>query len=283
MTKAQDQLRVTLKKPITEDDDTYGPVLEGEYLTQGGMHFVMLKGKGGIHSKVVGPIDPANVVDIRITKTRDQTMNERFARSRGEPFDMKLERTRDGYETYLRALADAIAKQADPRRRDQLEMQFDDIASEVELAKKKRKWLLAEARYRNGGGTKDYPTRFDFTDSASDAVMKFQRPKPTDFEPDEKIRRAREAADTEETAPRHLINDLRRQGFGARFSTLQTGHGPGRSIPTSPMNRKQRTLASARRSRVTTTSAWSNSLPTRGPRSVRRLPWKLESKPSRTR
>jgi hypothetical protein len=56
--------------------------------------------------------------------------------------------------------------------------------------------------------------------------MEFLRPKPSDFEPNEKARRAREAADADRMAPRNFINGLRGRGFGARFSIDRphTGH-----------------------------------------------------------
>jgi hypothetical protein len=77
-------------------------------------------------------------------------MHERFAGSHGEPFDMELERARNGYEKYLRALAAAITRQADPGRRDQLEMQFNDVASEIEFAVASGRDEIPQCRRRQG-------------------------------------------------------------------------------------------------------------------------------------
>lgn len=75
-----------------------------------------------------------------------------------------------------------------------LESQFDKLADEVELAKTKRRYMLAAAREKSAGLPMPRPT--DMAAGPLDVAV-WQPPKPTDFHPDPKVRRARSEAPIE--------------------------------------------------------------------------------------
>lgn len=208
----QDQVRVTLREPIEEKGQSFGPVLEGEYMTQAGMHFVAVKGKGLLPT-TLGPIDADNVVKVELTKSRAQVFEDRYNNARGEAFGDQLTRTRDGYEKWLRSIAAAIAD-AKGMRRLQLEQQMNDVADEIGLAQKKRKWLVAEAAYRKRGGTAEYPSRMNLAGESQMDALNLQRPKPSDFEPAQEARRTR-SDDSDPASPKAMIRRLQKEGFGA--------------------------------------------------------------------
>jgi hypothetical protein len=227
----QDQVTIKLNKPIEEDGRSYGPDLHGEYMTQAGMHFVSVPTEDGMGHHVLGPIEPENVASVTVTKSRAQISSERYEQARGAAVPGTLERTRGGYEGRLTDLAKAAANEKDTNRKGQIETQFDDVADEIALAQKKRKWLLAEAEYRAGGGTEEHPSRLEFAGgSANDALMKFEKPKATDFEPNQEARRASSKTLKEPGGPQDTLARLRKEGFGADYSVANPDGDPNRSV-----------------------------------------------------
>ena len=223
----QDQVKITLREPIEAKGETFGPVIEGEYMTQAGMHFIAVKGKGLLPTSL-GPIEPADVVSIERTKDRAKVFEDRYNAARGEAFSTPLTRTRDGYETWLRKIASAIAGNNNALRRSQLVQQMDDVADEIGLAKKKRKWLIAEAEYRKRGGALEYPSRNDLTGNSAMDALNLQRPKSSDFEPSEDSRKVR-LEETDAAAPKQVVKRLQKEGFGAMSAASNPDGDPENS------------------------------------------------------
>jgi hypothetical protein len=197
-----------------------GRRLEGSLMRMGGMAFIQVKDPYGV-GKVEGPFSPADVLGTRVVHTRQEVLEERRERARGEIVPGNLVRTRDGYEARLDRLARAAALETSTRKR-QIELQFDDVAEEIELAKTKRKWILDVARWNRFSN--EEPTKLDLSGGCMTTAMKYQRPRPQDFDPDPKVRRARVPV------PDHVAGDplstwnmmraLRSFGYNARASIL---------------------------------------------------------------
>lgn len=207
----QDVLRIRLQD---------GRVMEGSYLTQAGMHFLHVR-EGGLNGKVEGPFAPEQVASVRVLKNRDEVFEERFERSRGEPVPGALRRDRDGYEARLRILARTAARSSGLRRM-QVERQFHDVADEITLAKTKRRWILAEEAWRLHSNAE--PTKIDLSGGDMTGAEKFQRPRPQDFDPDPKARRARvvlpDRVTSDPVSPPNMLKALRAAGFNARVSVM---------------------------------------------------------------
>lgn len=207
----QDVLRVEL---------TDGTVIKGAYLYQAGMSFLHIR-DGSIHGRVEGPIDPASVVKVAILQSRDEIIEERKIRARGEPVPGTLRRTREGYEARLDALARAAAMTTG-RRRDEIETQFNLVADEISLAKTKRNFMLAVARWNRGSNRE--PTKMDLCGGDMTSAERFARPRAQDFDPDIKVRRARVpipphlAADPRSVP--NMMKALRAAGFRAKPSIV---------------------------------------------------------------
>jgi hypothetical protein len=187
-------------------------------MRMGGMAFIQIKDAYGV-SKVEGPFAPADVLGTRVVKSRQEVADERFERSRGDLVQGILVRTRDGYEARLDRLARAAAMETSTRKR-QIELQFDDVADEIQLAKTKRKWIVDVARWNRFSNVE--PSKIDLSGGCMTTAMKYERPRPQDFDPDPKVRRARQPI------PRHVADDplstwsmmraLRFFGYHARAS-----------------------------------------------------------------
>lgn len=207
----QDRLRVTLAD---------GRRLEGSFLTQAGMAFLHVR-DGSPHGKVEGPFSSDEVARVELLQDRDAIVAERRARMLGEPVPGRLRRDRDGYESRLDALARAAAA-ATGRRRDEIEAQFDALADEIALAKTKRKWILAVARWVRFSNRP--PTKLDMCGGDLTSAERFQRPRPQDFDPDPKVRRAkvpvpdRLAADPRSVP--NMMKALRAAGFRVKPSIV---------------------------------------------------------------
>jgi len=213
----RDEIRVVMKD---------GTSHEGSYLTQAGWHFVHVKGpreKGNpVNGKTVGPLRPGDVDRIVVLRTREEVLDELHDRQRGDPVPGTLRRTRDGYEARLETLARIAARTEGFRRRQQIERQFHDVADEIQLAQTKRYWMLQVARwYRHSN---EEPTKMDLSGGDMSMAQRFQRPRPQDFDPDPKVRRARVPVSPHVASdPRSTLNmrkALVRAGYNARCSIV---------------------------------------------------------------
>jgi hypothetical protein len=202
----QDQLRV---------DMTDGSSLTGSFLTQAGMAFLHVR-DGSVHGRVEGPIDPAAVRRVVLLKGRDEIVEERRLRKLGDLVPGTLRKSREGYEARLDALARAAAM-ATGRRRDEIEAQFDLVADEISLAKTKRNFMLAAARWNRFSNRE--PTKMDLCGGDMTSAERFSRPRPQDFDPDPKIRRARvpipPAIAADPRSVPNMMKALRAAGFRA--------------------------------------------------------------------
>jgi hypothetical protein len=209
--QSQDQIEIVL---------TNGQTLVGAYMTQAGMHFIHAR-DGGIHGKVHGPFASSDIVSLSVLKDREAVLAERFERTRGEPVPGTVRRTRDGYEARLDTLARAAAL-ATGKRKDQIERQFNDLAEEIELAKTKRNFVLMVARWAKFSNRE--PTKLDLSGGDMTSAARFMRPRPQDFDPDPKIRRAavKVPADimADPRSPPNMLRALRAAGFNARPSIM---------------------------------------------------------------
>ena len=214
--------------PGREDQDVLGVRmadgrhLEGSLMRMGGMAFLQVRDpSNALRPNVEGPLSRTEIVGYSVLRTREEVMAERFERARGELVPGYFVRTRDGYEARLDRLARAAAMAPSTRRR-QIENQFDDVADEIKLAKTKRKWLLDVAKwYRHSN---QEPTKIDLSGGCMTTAMKYERPRPQDFDPDPKIRRARiEVPDYVANDPLstwNMIRTFRALGYNARASVL---------------------------------------------------------------
>lgn len=135
--------------------------------------------------------------------------------------------TRDGFEQRLGALARAAATASNAARRRQIEFQFDDIADRVSLARTKRRWILACARWATNSNRA--PSPLDLSGGDLTMAAKFKRPRHQDFDPDPVLRRARAPVPPHVRCdPRSVPNmarALREAGFVARPSVMgETDH-----------------------------------------------------------
>lgn len=207
----QDQIEIAL---------TNGQKLVGAYMTQAGMHFIHAR-DGGVHGKVHGPFDAGDIASISVQKDREAILAERFERTRGELVPGTVRRTREGYEARLDTLARAAAM-ATGKRKDQIERQFNDLADEIELAKTKRNWILMMAKWARFSNRE--PTKCDLAGGDMTSAARFMRPRPQDFDPDPKIRRAavKVPADiaADPRSPPNMLRALRAAGFNARPSIM---------------------------------------------------------------
>jgi hypothetical protein len=108
--------------------------------------------------------------------------------------------TRQDYEETLWQLAETVIQTNRKTKIDrpdysenilrsmQLENQFNQVADQIELAKTKRRYILNVALIRKRGGP--LPNPLDLMGSPVDARA-VEVPKPTDFDPNRKVRKAR--------------------------------------------------------------------------------------------
>ncbi|MDE4914220.1 hypothetical protein PQI07_26475 [Methylobacterium sp. 092160098-2] len=201
---------------------TDGRHLEGSLMRMGGMAFLQVRNPvASLQPNVEGPISPEDVAGYSVLRTREEVAAERFERSRGEPVPGYFVRTRDGYEARLDRLARAAAMETSTRRR-QIEHQFDDVADEILLAQTKRKWLLDCARWYRYSN--EEPTKIDLSGGCMTTAMKYQRPRPQDFDPDPKIRRARvqvpDYVANDPLSTWNMMRTFRALGYNARASVM---------------------------------------------------------------
>ena len=209
---ARDVVRLAMKD---------GSAIEGSYLTQAGMHFVHVR-DGTPIGKVLGPVDPDEVASFALLKGRDEVVAEIAERRMGEPVPGKLVETRDGFQARLERLAAAAAAAPDFRRRLEIEAQFDDAADRIQLARTKRNWMLAEAKWRRHSN--EEPDRLEMAGGDLTVAARFQRPRPQDFDPDPAMRRRRvplpDHVASDPRSPHNMMKALRSAGFLARPSLL---------------------------------------------------------------
>lgn len=227
-----------------------GEVVGGSYLTQAGMHFLSIRNPDSmLLKKVIGPFTDDDVRSIKCVKGREEILEERHARLRGERVAGRDPVTREDYEYRLETLARAAAA-AQSTRRDQIVRQFDDVADRISLAQCKRQWLLAAGRWSLKSNSPPSLPDLWMSDVASPSYI--ARPRPQDFDPDPSERRRRIPAPPEALSdPRSVPNVLkamRAAGLKAAISlagdpaweraVVQIDLGPGRTM---------RYLAEARR------------------------------------
>ena len=192
-----------------------GAVLTGAYIGRAGMHFLHVR-DGTPIGRVVGPLPPNEIQSATVVRTRQDILSERRERKLGDPVPGSLTRTRDGYEARLQTLANVAARTDGYLRQKQVEAQFDEVADEIRLAKTKRNWMLAVARWSLHSN--QVPTKLDLCGGDLYSAERVQRPRPQDFDPDPKARRARPRL------PHHIANDpmraLRCAGFTVRISMI---------------------------------------------------------------
>jgi len=228
-----------------------GETFSGSYLTQAGMHFLSIRNPDSILlNKVIGPFTEADLKSIDIVKGRDEVLDERNDRLRGDRHPGREPVTREDYEYRLETLARAVAAAADGRRRDQLLRQFDDVADRIALARGKRQWMLAAGRWSMKSNSPPELGDLWMDDVASPSYI--ARPRPQDFDPDPVERRRRlplppEALSDPRSVP-NVLRALKAAGLKAAVSlagdpaweraVVQVDLGPGRTM---------RHLADARR------------------------------------
>lgn len=204
-----------------------GETVKGTYMTQAGMHFVHVTGAGmPLIGEVQGPYDPDDIMSVSLVQTGDAIKAERRRKSRGAAFPGRAPETREDFEYRLSGLARAVAQEADPKRKDQLLHQFDDVADRISLSAAKRAWIRAEASwYLNNNRPPDLEDLW-FADVASPSL--FARPRPQDFDPDPRVRRRRYGNATPK--PQHgssaVLKQLIASGFKAR--RIRVGDDPER-------------------------------------------------------
>ena len=145
-----------------------------------------------------GPVDLSVIAAARVTREAQDIAAERAARKYGEEA-YPTPTTRDGYEETLYALAfdiSDIARQSRKMnftagiylRKMQLEAQFDRLADSLDLAKTKRRYILATASRRHAG--EPMPRPIELTGGPMEEAL-VRVPKPQDFDPDPATRAKR--------------------------------------------------------------------------------------------
>lgn len=231
---------------VTNDGDAF----TGSYLTQARMHFVSIRNPVSmLLNKVLGPFTDDDVQSIDIVKGRDEVLEDRHDRLRGERHPGREPVTREDYEYRLAVLAKAVAA-AEGQRRDQLERQFNDVADRISLARAKRQWMISAGRYALKSNSPPELADIWMSDVASPSLL--ARPRDQDFDPDPVVRRRKlplppEATDDPRSVP-NVIRAMKAAGLNASVqlagdpawarAVVQIDLGPGRTM---------RHLADARR------------------------------------
>lgn len=209
--REQDVVRIT-----TKDGETFS----GSYLTQAGMHFISIKNPESILlNKVVGPYTDELLTSLDIIKSRDDVLSERYDRLRGERVRGFDPVTREDFEYRLSTLAKAAAQESG-KRKDQILRQFDDVADQIKLARSKRQWVLSSGHWALKSNAE--PTMSDLwhADIASPSLLK--RPRPQDFDPDPKVRKAKTTYPhdviADPSSVPNMLSRLKKAGFKAIIS-----------------------------------------------------------------
>lgn len=205
----------TLFAPFADRDEVRvvletGEVLVGSYMPMIGQHYLSCPQRS-----VHGPFTEGEVRSVALVRSREDIASERFERTRGEPVPGTFRRDRDGFQARLERIARLVARTEDKRRERELRLQFDDVADEIELAKTKRKWMFCEAYHSLSTNAPLRKRDLDFGDLYS--LAKVERPRPQDFDPDPKVRRARvPVPHRDQIDPRstpNMLKALREAGF----------------------------------------------------------------------
>ena len=201
----QDRIRVLLQD---------GSAVEGAFMSVAGMAFVIVRDPGALLDRSTGPFDPADVASVSILRRWTDIKSERFDQLRGERFPGAEPQTATDFEYRLQRLARAMALETEPRRRAELERQFNDTADQIALSGAKRQWVRLEGRWALTNNAPPALSDLWSADVASPSLLK--RPRPQDFDPDPAIRRRRIPL------PAHVANDPRSVPNVVR-SLLRTG------------------------------------------------------------
>ena len=166
-----------------------GSARTGSYTGRAGLHFLHRTGPGlPLIGEISGPYLSGDVLAVEVVQTRAQVLEDARARLHGERVPGREPATRDEYEQRLKVLARAVAVAGgDWRREMQLRRQFGEVADRIALARGKRAWLLAAAKWAVRSNAP--PTMVDLwvDDVASPSCL--ARPRPQDFDPDPRARR----------------------------------------------------------------------------------------------
>jgi hypothetical protein len=231
---------------VTNDGETF----TGSYLTQARMHFVSIKNPVSmLLNKVLGPFTDDDVKSLEIVKSRDEVLEDRHDRLRGERHPGREPVTREDYEYRLSVLAKAVAA-AEGQRRDQLERQFDDVADRIALARSKRQWMLSAGRHSLKSNSPPELADLWMSDVASPSLL--ARPRDQDFDPDPVVRRRKLPLPPEATEdPRSVPNVLRAMKAAGLKAVVQLAGDPAwaRAVVQVDLgpSRTMRHLADARR------------------------------------
>lgn len=126
-------------------------------------------------------LDTPSLCEVTLLATADEIRSERARKARGEIVFPHEPSTAQELEEQLSDLAEMILSCADRRRAAGLRLQFDDKADLVELAQRKRNYLLCRARLGEDFNPWTWP---------DDRVYRNEtvRPLPSDFQLDRKLR-----------------------------------------------------------------------------------------------
>jgi hypothetical protein len=190
-----DQVRLTLKD---------GTIVEGELRSAQGIFNYVETGAKETYtlSPKLSPAEVAAVKTVEVTRRAHEVFAEREAKKFGEWLVNPNPQTRDEIREALLTLGKAIKRHAEAkpagfgedtmrhsRRSYQLHAQFDQLADTVELAKTKRKYLCSYAESYEAGSPRRR-SEFELLGDL-DSMGRYVVPKPSDFDPDVKARRAR--------------------------------------------------------------------------------------------
>lgn len=198
-----------------------GRLLRGAYLPTAGMHFLhQTAPQHPPQSTAAGPLDPVEVLSVTVVRTRAEILAESRRRSRGDPYPGSAPRTADDFRYRLETLAAAALREPDRRRQHQLFRQFDDVADVIALARSKRAWILAAAKWSLLSNAPPMLRDLWGSDVASPSLM--ARPRVQDFDPDPKVRRRRLALPDDVIAEArsipNMLRAIRAAGLTVRIS-----------------------------------------------------------------
>jgi hypothetical protein len=167
-----------------------GNVLTGKYFYIGRMHFIEKQDPdASLGSRAFGPIQLGDVSSVEVVKDAAQVRQERFEFTRGDRVPGPVPESREDFRYRLELLARAFLKEPGGWRKYQLELQFNDCADMIGLAKAKRAWLLAETKWYLEHNRPPEMSDLWRADMASPSLLK--KPNDQDFDPDPVQRRKR--------------------------------------------------------------------------------------------
>ena len=218
--KQGDRVRVTFDPPRREDGQEI-TVGEGELQVVAGLHFLLDE----LHRRAWSAptplnLDAADVKRVELLQDRAAVQAERQARRRGAIVLPSMARTSVELREDLDQLAALICEAPDRgihSRKEQLTLQFDDVADLVALAQSKRTYIITRARL----GRDFHP--WEERDPRVHRISTV-RPLPADFEFDRDLRMDRSARLDQsikifgeaERETRRYLSCFRAAGFDAR-------------------------------------------------------------------